>query len=79
MCHILIVHCGLQMKHPNIVAFADAFLENDFVCIVTEFCEGGDLASYITRVKEENAVVPQQQIMDWLIQLTMALQYMHER
>ncbi len=67
------------MKHPNIVAFADAFLENDFVCIVTEFCEGGDLASYITRVKEENAVVPQQQIMDWLIQLTMALQYMHER
>lgn len=28
-----------QMHHPNILSFHDAFMQNQFVCIVTEYCE----------------------------------------
>ena len=31
----------LQMKHPNIVSFDEAFRAGQFVCIVMEFCEVG--------------------------------------
>eukprot|EP00048_Salpingoeca_helianthica_P005629 m.89750 g.89750 ORF g.89750 m.89750 type:complete len:709 (-) comp13672_c0_seq2:22-2148(-) len=69
-----------DMHHSNIVSFCDAFMEDDFVCIVTEYCEGGDLAGRIERQREqEKKPFALDTILDWFVQLTMALQHIHER
>jgi NIMA (never in mitosis gene a)-related kinase len=32
-----------QLRHPNIVEYEDAFQNNGYFYIVTEYCRGGDL------------------------------------
>ena len=68
-----------QLQHPNILKFHESYIEKDFVCIVTEYCEGGDLAEKIETVKQQGSLIQQQQVLDWFVQLTMALKYLHER
>jgi len=38
-----------SLDHPNIVKFKDYFEELDWMVIIMEHCEGGDLAKYINR------------------------------
>lgn len=66
-----------KLDNPFIVKFHDSFLDGEFFCIVTEFCEGGDLDDYITKVKKSGQLVGQVQVMDWIVQLLMAVHYMH--
>eukprot|EP00050_Salpingoeca_kvevrii_P000579 m.151612 g.151612 ORF g.151612 m.151612 type:complete len:167 (+) comp10154_c0_seq1:64-564(+) len=68
-----------RLNHPNIIFFFDAFLQNQCVFIVTEYCEGGDLHQVIERTKESGELLPEAQILAWLAQLGMALEYMHSR
>lgn len=30
---------SLQLDHPSIVKFHDSFMDGDFFCIITEYCE----------------------------------------
>ncbi len=30
---------SLQLDHPSIVKFHDSFMDKDFFCIITEYCE----------------------------------------
>jgi hypothetical protein len=59
--------------------FHEAFMHGTFVCIVTEFCNDGDLDQKIKKAAEVDMPFSQPQILDWLVQLTMALQHLHER
>eukprot|EP00043_Microstomoeca_roanoka_P013672 m.134330 g.134330 ORF g.134330 m.134330 type:complete len:1026 (+) comp15818_c0_seq2:182-3259(+) len=68
-----------QLDHPNILRFHESYIDKDFVCIVTEYCEGGDLAECIETHKGRGEIINQQQVLDWFVQLTMALKYLHER
>ena len=68
-----------HMNHPNILQFHDSFVEGNIMNIITELCEGGDLNGYITDVKERGRTIPEKLVMDWLVQLTLALNYMHQR
>lgn len=36
-----------SLRHPNIVGFVESFVENSMLCIVTEFCDGGDLSTLL--------------------------------
>jgi serine/threonine protein kinase len=40
--------------------------------------QGGDLDGRIKQCRSEGALVSQPQVLDWLVQLTMALKYMHD-
>ncbi|KFM01129.1 Serine/threonine-protein kinase Nek11, partial [Aptenodytes forsteri] len=68
-----------KLDHPAIVKFYASFVERDSFCIITEYCEGGDLDFKIQEHKESGKIFTQRQIIDWFIQLLLGVNYMHER
>ncbi|XP_071959604.1 serine/threonine-protein kinase Nek11-like [Antedon mediterranea] len=68
-----------RLQHPNIVRYYDSFLDGEFFCIITEYCEGGDLSDKITAWKKAGKRFDQGVVMDWFVQLVLAVQHMHRR
>ena len=62
-----------QVRHPNIVSYKESFQGDDgFLYIVMAFCEGGDM---YTRLKaQEGKYLEERQIVEWFVQIAMALQ-----
>lgn len=67
-----------KLKHPNIVAYKDSFETDDgYLWIAMGFCEGGDL--YNALKARKGSFLDERQIVEWFVQISMALQYLHER
>ncbi|CAJ1065133.1 serine/threonine-protein kinase Nek3 isoform X1 [Xyrichtys novacula] len=66
-----------RMKHPNIVAFREAFEADDLLWIVMEYCSGGDLLQRIQRQKTAQFCVDE--IMKWFAQMCSAAQHIHDK
>ncbi|XP_042275971.1 serine/threonine-protein kinase Nek1-like isoform X2 [Thunnus maccoyii] len=66
-----------EMSHPNIVQYKESFEEEDCLCIVMDYCEGGDLLEKINSQKGEP--FSEDQILDWFVQICLALKYIHDR
>ncbi|TMW69389.1 hypothetical protein Poli38472_001545 [Pythium oligandrum] len=72
------------LKHPNVVEYKESFVEGNVIHIVMAYCDGGDLAGRIReRVAElaegKDAYFNTKQILDWFVQMAMAIKYLHER
>jgi NIMA (never in mitosis gene a)-related kinase len=66
-----------KMKHPNIVSFIDSFEdESGNLCIIMEYCDGGDLHKKI--YSNKNDPYNEDQIIDWFFQITSALKHVHD-
>ncbi|XP_068441563.1 serine/threonine-protein kinase Nek3 [Clinocottus analis] len=66
-----------RMRHPNIVAFREAFEADDFLCIVMEYCSGGDL---LQRIRQQKAVqFSVDDILRWFAQMCAAALHIHDR
>ncbi|NWU36006.1 NEK11 kinase, partial [Hylia prasina] len=68
-----------KLDHPSIVKFYASFVERDSFCIITEYCEGGDLDFKIQEYKDSGKMFAPSQVIDWFIQLLLGVNYMHER
>ncbi|XP_042198757.1 serine/threonine-protein kinase Nek1 isoform X3 [Callorhinchus milii] len=66
-----------NMKHPNIVQYRESFEESGCLYIVMDYCEGGDLFKRINTQK--GVLFSEDQIMDWFVQICMALKHVHDR
>ena len=67
-----------SLAHPNIVAYIESFRSRDgHLNIIMAFCEGGDLYTKLKYRKKQ--LLSEEQIMEWFIQITLALQYLHAR
>ncbi|XP_067407848.1 serine/threonine-protein kinase Nek1 isoform X2 [Emydura macquarii macquarii] len=66
-----------NMKHPNIVLYRESFEENGCLYIVMDYCEGGDLFRRINAQK--GILFSEDQIMDWFVQICLALKHVHDR
>ncbi|XP_046731417.1 serine/threonine-protein kinase Nek4 isoform X7 [Silurus meridionalis] len=67
-----------QLKHPNIVTYRESWEGKDHqLYIVMGFCEGGDL--YHRLKQQKNELLPERQVVEWFVQIAMALQYLHEK
>ncbi|XP_067098190.1 serine/threonine-protein kinase Nek2 [Osmerus mordax] len=70
-----------ELKHPNIVRYYDRIIDrtNTTLYIVMEYCEGGDLATLITRCVKERRYLEEEFIMRVMAQLALALKECHRR
>ncbi|XP_034158013.2 serine/threonine-protein kinase Nek1 isoform X1 [Pangasianodon hypophthalmus] len=66
-----------NMSHPNIVQYKESFEENGCLYIVMDYCEGGDLFKKINNQK--GLLFPEEQILDWFVQICLALKHVHDR
>ncbi|XP_029907788.1 serine/threonine-protein kinase Nek4 isoform X2 [Myripristis murdjan] len=67
-----------QLRHPNIVTYRESWEGDDCqLYIVMGFCEGGDLYHRLKQQKGE--LLPERQVVEWFVQIAMALQYLHEK
>ncbi|XP_049612423.1 serine/threonine-protein kinase Nek2 [Syngnathus scovelli] len=69
------------LKHPNIVRYYDRIVDrtNTTLCIIMEYCEGGDLASLIARCIRERHYLEEKFILRVAAQLMLALKECHKR
>merc|ERR1719324_2232802 len=46
------------LKHPYIVRYRESFHEDGWLCIVMDFCEGGDLSDKIKKMRQSGKSIP---------------------
>jgi NIMA (never in mitosis gene a)-related kinase len=70
-----------KLNHPNIVAFKEAFLSADgrTLYIIMSYCESGDLEQRIQSARRRAHYFSENQIIDWILQIAMALKYLHSK
>lgn len=75
-----------KLKHPNVVEYRENFCDGNVLHIVMAYCDGGDLAGRIRERTEAAGVHAQpsayfsiSQILDWFVQMAMAIKYLHEQ
>merc|ERR1719313_428718 len=71
-------HVLSSLKHPSIVKYHNNFLAEGWLCIVMDYCEGGDLSSRIKKTKAKSASFSEDQVLWWFTQGIQALSYIHD-
>lgn len=73
------VKCLGAVKHPYIVRYWESFMHERFLCIVMDYCEGGDLFQLVQQHKQRGRPIPENNVIQWFTQLTLALKYVHDK
>eukprot|EP00928_Gymnodinium_smaydae_P052587 TRINITY_DN3658_c0_g3_i1.p1 TRINITY_DN3658_c0_g3~~TRINITY_DN3658_c0_g3_i1.p1 ORF type:complete len:534 (+),score=103.25 TRINITY_DN3658_c0_g3_i1:187-1788(+) len=68
-----------QLKHPYIVRYRESFVESGWLCIVMDYCEGGELTKKIKDAKKSGKIIPEEQVLRWITQALLALKYIHDK
>ena len=74
--------CEVMMKlraHPNIVRVSEHFVEDGKLHIIMEYADGGDLAQRIEAEAAAKSKFPEEQVIDWFVQICLALKHAHDR
>ncbi|KAK3775072.1 hypothetical protein RRG08_048282 [Elysia crispata] len=67
-----------EMRHPNIVRYYKTFELDDKLYIVMEFIEGAHLGEHFNSLREKKEKFQESRIWDILLQLILALRYLHK-
>ena len=68
------------LDHPNIISIKVAFLSNneEKVCIITDYAEGGDLEKEFEKHQNNKNYFEEKILLNWIFQVCLALQYSHD-
>ena len=72
------IHVLRALHHPFIITYVESFLDKRCLCIVMEYAEGGDLYSFLSRLKAKQEQTTENQVTEWFTQLCLALKYVHD-
>ena len=69
-----------ELDHPNIISFKGAFKSNDdkYLNIITEYVPQGDFEKKIENNYKDKIYFEEKDILNWLFQVCLAIQYLHE-
>lgn len=68
-----------SLKHPYIVKYRESFLEDGWLCISMDYCEGGDLSDRIKAANKQMKPFPEEQVLRWFTQAMLSLKYIHDK
>ncbi|KAG2443892.1 hypothetical protein HXX76_002232 [Chlamydomonas incerta] len=63
-----------QLSHPLVLSYVDHFIYKGHLCIVTEYCDAGDLYQLL---RARKAALPEAQLLDFFAQVLLAIQHVH--
>ena len=66
-----------RLQHTAVVGYRDTFVDDEYLCLVMEYADSGDLGSRIAANRERP--FGEEQVLQWLVQLALALHHVHER
>ena len=66
-----------HLQHPGILHHIESFEDNGYLCLVTEFCERGDLT--VKLAQRGGTALPEETVLDYFVQMLLALLYCHKR
>jgi NIMA (never in mitosis gene a)-related kinase len=73
------VHVLKAMRHPYIVTYRESFMDKRCLCIVMDYADGGDMYHKIAEQKKLGRGFSERQILDWFVQICLALKHVHDR
>ena len=65
------------LKHTNIIRYRGCTKQRKNLYILMDYADGGDLATAIQ--KQGRNPFPEDQILDWFVQICLAMKYIHDR
>ena len=68
-----------KLNYHYIVKYHDSFEEKNFLNIVMEYCDDGDLDGLINKTKEKNDVFEEVKIWKLFLQICLGLGYLHKK
>jgi len=68
-----------SLKHPYIVRYTESFVHDQMLCIVMDYCEGGDLGQYVAQRKRHRSSIAEPQVVRWFTQMCLALKHVHDK
>ena len=69
-----------KLNHPNVILFVNAFFSDDqkTLFLFTEYADGGNLQIKLDENKKKKENFDEGTLLDWLMQISLALKYIHE-
>ncbi|PNH02758.1 Serine/threonine-protein kinase Nek4 [Tetrabaena socialis] len=69
-----------SLDHPNIIRYRESFVDKEgSLCIVTSFCEEGDLFTLIRKKAAQKEYFTEEEVMDIFVQTADAVSFIHSK
>ena len=68
-----------RLDHPNLPKVSDFFSISQRDYLVMDFVPGKDLRTILQQTRQKNTFIPEDEVLDWAIQLMAALSYLHKQ
>mmetsp|Transcript_22014 Transcript_22014/g.61099 ORF Transcript_22014/g.61099 Transcript_22014/m.61099 type:complete len:773 (+) Transcript_22014:275-2593(+) len=72
-------HLLSTLNHPNVLGYKESFLHDGALCIVTHYCEEGDLFTLIQNHAKAKKFFSENEIMEMFLQIAMGLHHIHSK
>lgn len=68
-----------SLKHPYIISYRESYIENRSLAIIMDYADGGDMHQRISRTRNAGQMLPEEKILRWFTEGTLALKYLHDK